>query len=203
MKTEAEGAIGHLSELLSQLPGVGDRTARRLAYHIGRMEGKKALELARAIRDVQSKVKQCSVCCLLAESDPCHICADGKRDRTRICVVETSRDAYAIENSAGYRGLYHVLGGRLAPLEGMEPEHLSIPALHDRVAKGDIKEVILATNPDMEGDTTATMIKDAMAGIQRVRITRLARGIPSGSHLEYANPAILSEALGERREVGE
>ncbi len=201
MAKTSDGAIERLIGLLSRLPGVGERTAERLAYHIGRLGGKEALALADAIRDVQRNVRQCSVCCLLSESDPCHICAAGGRDTARICVVEASRDAHAIEASGSYNGLYHVLGGRLAPLDGVEPEHLNLAQLGKRIKDTDVKEVILATNPDMEGDTTAAMIKDILAGTEGVSITRLARGLPSGSHLEYANPAILSEALDQRREL--
>ncbi len=192
--------LNKLSELLSLLPGVGDRTAQRLSYHIGRMPTRDAVALAEAIKAVTENVRQCSVCCLLSQSDPCHICVSPNRDRSRICVVEDSRDAHAIETSGSYKGLYHVLGGRLAPLDGVEPEHLSVEQLLMRIRKGDVEEVILATNPDMEGDTTASMIKDALEGVGDMKITRLARGIPSGSHLEYANAAIVSEALKGRRE---
>ncbi len=201
MKKEPVGSIEHLVDLLSRLPGVGDRTAQRLAYHIGRLGGGAATELADAIRDVQEHVRQCSTCCLLAESDPCHICSDARRDKSCICVVESSRDAYALESSGGYKGLYHVLGGRLAPLDGIEPEHLSVSELIKRVAKGGVEELIIATNPDMEGDTTAAMIRDAVGESGPVKITRLARGLPSGSHLEYANTAMLSEAIDGRREM--
>ncbi len=194
--------IERLTAHLAELPGVGDRTAQRFAYHIARMSRTDALSLSEAIRDVHEYIKQCSVCCLLSESDPCHICAASNRDRTRICVVEASRDANAIESSGSFKGLYHVLGGRLAPLDGVEPEHLSITQLVKRVKNGSVEEIILATNPDMEGDTTAAMIKDVIEDIENVRVTRLARGLPSGSHLEYANAAVLSQALEERRSIG-
>ncbi len=202
MNTENKqnGPIQRLTGLLARLPGVGDRTAQRLAYHIGRMPGGEAAELAGAVREVGETVRPCSVCCLLSESDPCTVCADPERDSSRICVVEGARDAHAIESSGSYRGLYHVLGGRLAPLDGVEPEHLSVAQLVRRVRGGDVREVILATNPDMEGDTTAAMIRDALEGVGGVKLTRLARGLPSGSHLEYANPAMLAEALEGRRE---
>ncbi len=201
MQKKVAGSIEHLSNLLSQLPGVGERTAQRFAYHICRLEGNKANELAEAICNVQKNVKQCSECCLMAESDPCPICSDTRRDTSRICVVEGSRDAYALESSGSYRGIYHVLGGRLAPLDGIEPKHLNLARLVKRVRKGDVTEIILATNPDMEGDTTASMVRDALEDIKNVSITRLARGLPSGSHLEYANSAMLSEAIEERREL--
>jgi recombination protein RecR len=181
------------------MPGVGERTAERLAYHIVRLDPQQAEEFVRAIQDVKRSVKQCSVCCLLSESDPCHICSDPRRDRGLICVVEDSRDAATIEATGAFRGLYHVLGGRLAPLDGMEPEDLTVDKLLKRVKAGEPKEVVLATNPDMEGDATAMLVREALAGLT-VRLTRLARGIPTGSHLQYANAAILAEALEQRRE---
>ena len=193
-------SVARLTELLARMPGIGSRTAERLAHHILELGKDEALELAQAIRDVKEKVGKCSVCCLLAETDPCHICSDPGRDHSRACVVEDSRDAAAIEQSGGYNGLYHVLCGRVAPLEGVEPQHLSLPQLLARVKQGEIKEVILATNPDMEGDATAMLVQEVLRD-QPVRLTRLARGVPSGSHLQYANPAMLSEALDGRREL--
>jgi len=193
-------SLVRLTEQLTKLPGVGEKTAERLAYHILRLSMDEAMELARAIRDVKQNVRQCSVCALLSETDPCHVCRDTRRDRAVVCVVEDTRDAMSLENSGGYRGLYHVLGGRLAPLEGIEPEHLTVDRLLQRVQEGEIKEVILATNPDMEGDATALFVRDALRDLP-VKVTRLARGVPSGSHLEYANPAILADALEGRREV--
>jgi recombination protein RecR len=179
---------------------VGEKTAERMAYHIVRLSHDEAMGLARAIEEVKNQVKQCSVCSLLSESDPCHVCSDHRRDRTRVCVVEDSRDATAIEESDQYDGLYHVLGGRLAPLDGIEPEDLTVDRLLERVHEGEVEEVILATNPDTEGDATALYVREAI-GDQPVRITRLARGLPSGSHLEYADAAILADALEGRREV--
>jgi len=193
-------SVARLAALLAKLPGIGQKTAERLADHIVRLSTQEALELAQAIREVKESVRQCSVCFLLSEGDPCRICADSGRDRSVICVVEDSRDAAAIETSGCYRGLYHVLGGRLAPLEGMEPEHLTVSRLLERVTELGIKEVILATNPDMEGDATALFVQDALVGLP-VRVTRLARGVPSGSHLEFANAAILSDAMEGRREM--
>ncbi len=187
-------------ELLSHMPGVGEKTAERLAYHVLRLSREDALGLADAIREVKDRVRQCSTCYQFSESDPCPVCADPRRDRSTVCVVEEARDAVAIEQSGGYRGLYHVLCGRLAPLDGLEPEDLTVEELVRRVREDGVGEVILATDPDMEGEATALYVRDALEGLP-VKVTRLARGIPSGSQLEYANSAILSDALEGRREI--
>jgi len=193
-------SIARLTGMLTKLPGVGAKTAERLAHHIVRLSRQEAMELAEAIREVKDNVRRCSVCFLLSDSDPCPICSDPTRDHSIICVVEDARDAAAIEASGGFRGLYHVLGGRLAPLEGIEPEDLTAGALLGRIKAGEVREVILATNPDMEGDATALFVRDALKALP-VRVTCLARGVPSGSHLEYANAAILADALEGRREL--
>ena len=193
-------SVARLTTRLAGMPGVGEKTAERLAYHILDMNREDALGLAEAIRDVKDNVKKCSVCCLLSESDPCHVCSDPGRDRAKVCVVEDPRDAAAIEHSGGYDGLYHVLCGRLAPLDDMEPEDLTVPQLLKRVRGGEIREVILATNADMEGDATALFVQESLRD-EPVEVTRLARGIPGGSHLHYATAAMLSEALAGRREV--
>lgn len=193
-------SIGRLMELLAKMPGVGEKTAERFAYHILRMPEDEARALAGAIRDVKEKVRQCSTCHMFAESDPCEVCTDARRDRGKICVVEEARDAIAIEQSGGYRGLYHVLGGRLAPLDGIGPEDLTLPSLIRRIRDGEVEEVILATDPDMEGEATALYVREALKGVP-VRLTRLARGLPSGSQLEYADSAILADALDGRREM--
>jgi recombination protein RecR len=185
---------------LTRMPGIGEKTAERLVYHILRIDRSDAEALAGAIRDVKERVRQCSSCYQFAESDPCPVCADPRRDRSTICVVEESRDVVSFEQSGGYRGLYHVLCGRLAPLEGMEPEDLTVPGLIERVKDQEVEEVILATNPDMEGEATALYVKEALEGLP-VRVTRIARGLPSGSHLEYANADILADALEGRREI--
>lgn len=193
-------SVERLMELLSRMPGVGQKTAERLAYHILRLSDSEALELAAAIREVKEKVKQCSRCYQFAESDPCPVCAAPGRDRSKICVVENATDVVTIEQSGGYEGLYHVLGGRLAPLDGVEPEDLTVDRLVERANRDEVKEVIVATNPDTEGEATALYLREALEGVA-VRVTRLARGIPSGSHLEYANSAVLSDALQGRREM--
>jgi len=193
-------SVARLVELLCGMPGVGERTAERLAYHILRLSDEEAQALSEAIRDVKAKVRQCSTCYQFAESDPCPVCADPRRDRSTICVVEEAQDAVSIEQSGGYRGLYHVLCGRLAPLEGYEPEDLTVEDLVRRVAEDEVREVILATDPDMEGEATALFVREALAGLA-VKVTRLARGLPSGSQLDYANAAILADALEGRREM--
>ena len=193
-------SIGRLMELLSHMPGVGEKTAERLAYHILRLSPQEGLALADAIRDVKEKVKQCSTCFQFAETDPCAMCSDARRDRATICVVEEPKDVAAIEQVGSYRGLYHVLCGRLAPLEGMEPDDLTVGKLIERARAGQVMEVILATNADMEGEATALYVREALQGLP-VKVTRLARGIPSGSHLEYANSAVLADALEGRQEM--
>jgi len=195
-------SIRRLMEHLSKMPGVGERTSERLAYHIVRLSKEDAMALARAIRDVKETVRQCSVCYQLSESDPCHICSDSRRDRSVICVVEDVRDAITIEQSGLYRGLYHVLCGRLAPLDGIRPQDLTVGKLVERARRPEVKEVILATNPDMEGEATALYVRESLEGVP-VKITRLARGIPSGSQLEYADPAILADALEGRTVIYE
>ncbi|MFO8008862.1 MAG: recombination mediator RecR [Candidatus Brocadiia bacterium] len=189
-----------LMEQLGRMPGVGERTAERLAYHVLRLSREEALALAEAIREVKERVKQCSRCFHFSETDPCAICSDPERDQASVCVVEQAKDVVAMEQS-GYRGVYHVLCGRLAPLDGMEPEDLTVDRLVERVSAGGVEEVILACNADMEGEATAMYVREALAGLP-VRVTRLARGIPSGSQLEYANAAVLADALEGRREMG-
>ena len=195
----SESMVNLIKEL-GRLPGVGEKSAERLAYHILRSSPEDALKLAQAIRDVKEKVKQCSVCCNMAETDPCHICGDPSRDHSVICVVEEPKDLLAIERAGSHRGVYHVLGGRIAPLEGMDPEKLTIRVLQERAKSPDVKEIVLALNPNMEGDLTAHYVADLLKK-QGARVTQIARGIPSGSQLEYANQAILSDALKGRREI--
>jgi recombination protein RecR len=193
-------SVARLIELLARMPGIGQRTAQRLAYHVLRLSDEDARELAQAIRDVKERTHQCSVCRCFAETDPCGICRDERRDRSTICVVEDARDVASIEEAGSYRGLYHVLCGRLAPLEGYGPEDLTLPDLVERARAEEVREVILATNPDMEGEATALFVRKALAGLP-VRVTRLARGLPSGSHLEYANAAVVVDAIEGRREM--
>lgn len=193
-------SMARLMEALSQLPGIGAKSAERIAYHIMRASKDEAMALAYAIRDVKKNVRQCSVCFHMSETDPCEICADPNRDRGVICVVEQPKDVIVLEQTGRYRGLYHVLTGRIAPLDGTGPEDLTTPQLCERVRSGGVREVILATNPDLEGDGTAVFVREALKGTD-VKITRIARGIPTGSMIEYASTTILTDALEGRQEM--
>ena len=188
-----------LIDEFAKLPGIGKKSAERLAYHILRVHETEALALAEAIRNVKQNVRYCRRCFNLAEEEECWICRDARRDRQTVCVVEQPRDLMALEDSGQYQGVYHVLLGRIAPLEGIGPEQLTIDALVDRVRREGVKEVIMATNPTLEGDGTALHISNLLAEVP-VRITRLARGITTGSALEFANKAILADALTGRQE---
>lgn len=190
--------LGRLLSELEKLPGVGPKSAQRLADHILRSPREEVLALARAIREVKERLRPCSRCFNISETDPCHICSDPRRDHSVICVVEEPRDVLPIERSGAYRGLYHVLGGRLAPLEGVGPEQLTIKALVARIKEGGVKEVVVATNPTVEGDTTALHLAEVLKPLG-VQVTRLARGMPAGGSLEYASPAVLGDALRDRR----
>jgi recombination protein RecR len=183
---------------LSKLPGIGEKTAERLAFHLLAQPQSEVLLLVNALRDLKEKVKSCGKCYNISERDPCAICADASRDQTVVCVVEQSRDVWAIERSGIYRGSYHVLHGRLSPLDGVGPENLTIPSLVQRAKNEGVKEVILATNPTMEGDATAFYIQKALGA--SVQVTRLARGLPSGGTLEFSDRAMVSDALQGRRE---
>jgi len=182
----------------AKLPGIGKKSAERLTYHILRVSRAEALALADAIRGVKDNVRYCRLCYNLSEEEECSICRDPKRDRTTLCVVEQPRDLMVLEQSGAYRGLYHVLLGRIAPLEGIGPEQLTIDTLVQRVRGGEIQEVIMATNPTVEGDGTALHISNLLAELP-VQITRLARGITTGSVLEFANKEILTDALTGRQ----
>jgi recombination protein RecR len=190
-------SVTRLIEELARLPGIGKKSAERLMYHLLRVPKAEALRLADAIRDVKENVRYCPTCYNLAEGDRCAICLDPRRDTTMLCVVEQPRDLMAIEQT-GYRGLYHVLLGRIAPLEGIGAEQLTIDALVERVRQGGFKEVIMGTNPTLEGDATALAISQRLAGLP-IEITRLARGITTGSVLEFANKEILHDALAGRQ----
>jgi recombination protein RecR len=197
--SELTKSVTELIDEFAKLPGIGKKSAERLAYHILRVHRSEALALAEAIRNVKEKVRYCQRCYNLAEEETCTICRDPKRDQDTLCVVEQPRDLMALEQSGTYRGLYHVLLGRIAPLEGISADQLTIEALLERVASGSMKEVIMATNPTVEGDGTALYISNLLDRLP-VRITRLARGITSGSVLEFANKEVLSDALMGRRE---
>lgn len=192
-------AVDNLVAQLTRLPGVGTRTAQRLAFHLLRAPREEALALAQAIADVKHKVGFCRQCGNLSEEEVCSICRDERRDRSLICVVEQPADLLSIERTAEYRGLYHVLGGALSPLDGVEPSDLRIDELLRRVEEGGVLEVIIATNPTMTGEATAAYLADRLRG--RVRVTRLASGLPVGSDLEYADEVTLSRAIAGRREM--
>ncbi len=190
-----------LLEELRRLPGIGAKTAERLAYHLLRRPKEEVLALADAIRSVRERTMPCSVCGHLDEADPCAICADPAREGSVLCIVEESKDLYSIERLGEYRGRYHVLGGRVAPLDGRTAEDLNLLALRRRVESGVVKEVILATNADVEGDATALAVKRALGGSGSIRLTRLARGLPMGSSIEFAGAGVLKEALALRQEM--
>ena len=192
-------SVENLVAQLTRLPGVGQRTAQRLAFHLLQVGKPEALALAEAIADVKERVRFCDECGNLTEDAMCAICLDERRDRTLICVVEQPVDLVSLERTAEYRGLYHVLGGALSPLDGVEPEHLRIDELLARVERNGVVEVVLATNPNMTGEATAAYIADRLRG--RVRVTRLASGLPVGGDLEYADEVTLGRALAGRREM--
>ncbi|MCA9177698.1 MAG: recombination protein RecR [Planctomycetales bacterium] len=193
-------SVAHVIDQFAKLPGIGRKSAERLAYHILRVNKAEALELADAIRNVRENVHYCQACFALAEQELCEICRDPRRDATVLCVVEQPRDVLQLEQTGAYRGLYHVLLGRIAPLEGVGPDDLTINALVDRIAKGEFREVIMATNPTVEGDGTSLYISNLL-GEFPVEITRLARGITSGSVLEFTNKEILTDALSGRQKL--
>jgi recombination protein RecR len=192
-------AVDNLVAQLTRLPGVGTRTAHRLAFHLLRAPREEALELASAIAEVKDRVRFCRECGNLTEMEVCAICADARRDRSVICVVEQPADLLSIERTAEYRGLYHVLGGALSPLDGIDPSDLRIDELLQRVERNGIDEVVLATNPTMTGEATAAYLADRLRA--RARVTRLASGLPVGSDLEYADEVTLGRALSGRREM--
>jgi recombination protein RecR len=182
---------------LSRLPGIGPRSAERIAFHLLRASHEDALRLAEAVRDVKEKLRHCSRCFNLTESDPCTICSDPQRDAGLIVVVEQPKDLMLLESTGLIRGVYHVLMGHIAPLEGIEPADLTIEALVERVRSGGVREVLLATNPTMEGDGTALYIQSALKPLA-VPISRLARGLAVGSQVEYASRAMLEAAITGR-----
>ncbi len=198
--TLQSASLSRLIAELARLPGIGDKSAERLALHILRVPKDEALSLARAIDDVRANVKACGRCFNVSEQDPCTICADAARDRATICVVEQPSDLWAIEKSGAYRGLYHVLTGRIAPTDGVGPEHLTVSRLLDRVAKENVREVILATNPTLEGDGTALHVQQKLES-RGVTVTRIARGLPSGGTLQHASRTVVADAIGGRRSL--
>lgn len=194
------GIIARLIEELGKLPGIGPKSAERLAHYILTADKKQVLSLAECLRAVKESIKQCKICCNPTENELCLICSDPRRDSTVVCIVEQPRDLSSIERSGMFRGLYHVLHGKLAPLDNMGPDNLTIDQLMLRVEKGNIQEIIMATNPTMEGDGTSLYLS-SLLGSSGIKVTRLARGIPAGSGLEFANSQILADALLGRREL--
>jgi len=190
-------SLSRLKEQFRKLPGIGPRNAERLAFHVLREPREFAAALASAILDVKDKVRHCSICFNLTEDDPCRICGDTVRDHAEVWVVEQPKDLMALESTGLVRGVYHVLMGHLAPLEGIEPEHLTLDALVQRIGAGGIREVVLALNPTLEGDGTALYIQTLLAD-KNVLITRPARGLAVGSQLEYASVGMLESAIRDR-----
>ena len=192
-------SVENLIVQLARLPGIGRRTAQRLAFHILKASPEDALALADAIREVKERIGFCEECFNLAEGPLCPICEDARRDRTVICVVEDPSDVVAMERTAEFRGVYHVLGGALSPIDGVDPDDLKLSELLDRVERNGAVEVVLATNPTMTGEATAVYIADRLRG--RCRVTRLASGLPVGGDLEYADEVTLGRAFAGRREL--
>ena len=192
-------SVDNLVAQLTRLPGIGSRTAQRLAFHLLQVSSNEANALGDAIREVKERVRFCNECGNLTEEDVCAICLDARRDRTTICVVEQPVDVVSLERTHEYRGLYHVLGGALSPIDGVEPGDLRIDELIRRVDANGVREVVLATNPTMTGEATAAYLADRLRN--RVRVTRLASGLPVGGDLEYADEVTLGRALSGRREI--
>ena len=195
----AAAPIVRLIEELNKLPGVGPKTAQRLAYHLIRTPAEEVSSLAQAIAAIKEQVVFCSQCQNITDVDPCAICANARRDAGQICVVEQPLDVLALEKTHIFKGRYHVLHGAISPINGVGPGDLKVQELVDRIAQGGVDEIILATNPSLEGEATATYVQRQIGGAQ-VRITRLARGLPSGIDLEYADEVTLSRALAGRQE---
>ena len=187
-------SLDNLIDQFAKLPCVGPKTAERLAFHILKSESPEALALAEAISDVKKNIRQCKTCFNLAESESCPICSDSRRETSIICVVEQPKDVISLEKTGLCKWVYHVLNGHIAPLEGIEPADLTIDALMKRIRLGTVKEVVMATNPNLEGDGTALYIQSRLSSMH-VKVTRLARGLPTGSTIEFASGNILADAI--------
>ncbi len=196
---KSAGSVERLANRLARLPGIGRKSAARLAFHILKLTKEEAFELADTIREVKEKVGFCCVCNNISETDPCQICSDPKRQRSIICVVEETADAAAIDKAEGFRGLFHILGGRLSPLDGIGPDDLKIAELLNRLHSGEVEELIIATNPNVEGEATAIYLSRLIKPMG-VKVTRIARGLPVGSDLEFADSITLARALEGRQE---
>ncbi|RGS51104.1 recombination protein RecR [Olsenella sp. AF16-14LB] len=193
-------ALQRLLDELGRLPGIGPKSAQRIAYYLLEADAEEARRLATAILEVKQQVHFCPICFSYATRDTCDVCSDASRDRTTICVVSEPRDVSAIERTGSYHGLYHVLGGVISPMDKIGPEQLRVKELLSRLASGEVQEVILATNPDVEGETTATYLSHIIRPLG-VRVSRLASGLPVGGDLEYADEVTLGRAIEARREV--
>jgi len=193
-------SLTQLIEAFGQLPGIGPKTAERLAFHVLKTPKNEAMALAHAIQQVKDNITRCDICCNLSEGPACRVCADPKRDPGLICIVEQPKDIVSLEKTGVCQWVYHVLGGHIAPLEGIEPSDLTLDKLMQRIRSGTVKEIIMATNPNMEGDGTALYISSLLRGTD-IRITRLARGLPSGSTIEYASGKILTDAIMGRQNL--
>jgi recombination protein RecR len=196
----APAPVAKLIDAFHKLPGIGPKSAQRLTYHMLRIPPEEALALAQAIIELKEKTVLCSVCQNVTESDPCNVCRDDGRDRSLICVVEEPLDILAVERTRGFHGLYHVLHGVISPMDGVGPEDLKVNELLARLRGGTVTEVIMATNPNLEGEATSMYISRLLTPMG-IRVTRLARGLPMGSDLEYADEVTLSRALENRQEV--
>jgi recombination protein RecR len=196
----APAPVAKLIEAFHKLPGIGPKSAQRLTYHMLRIPPEEALALAQAIIELKEKTVLCSVCQNVTESDPCNVCRDDSRDRSLICVVEEPLDILAVERTGGFHGLYHVLHGVISPMDGVGPEDLKVNELLARLRGGSVTEVIMATNPNLEGEATSMYISRLLTPMD-IRVTRLARGLPMGSDLEYADEVTLSRALENRQDV--
>jgi recombination protein RecR len=195
---KSAASVERLANRLARLPGIGRKSAARIAFHILKLSKDEAFELADTIREVKEKVGFCSVCFNISETDPCQICADPRRSKETICVVEETADAAAIDKVEGFNGQFHILGGRLSPLDGIGPDDLRIRELLGRI-NDDVREIVIATNPNVEGEATAIYLAKLLRPMG-LRVTRIARGLPVGSDLEYADSATLSRALDGRQD---
>ena len=193
-------AVNELIDELKKLPGIGQKTAERLSFFLMRSQANQATKLANAIQNIKEKIILCSLCHGITEADPCGICSDTSRDQKQICVVEEPHDVYVMENMGYFKGIYHVLMGVISPLDGIGPDDLNIDALKEKVARKGIREVILATNPDMEGESTAVFVSKVLKPLG-IRVTRIARGLPVGSDIEYADSVTLLKSLEGRMEM--
>ncbi len=199
MKSYPKSMLNLMREL-GRMPGIGQKSAERLAHYVLQLPHDEAMQLATAIQNVKQNVNYCSICCNIGETDPCHICGDHRRDHKKVCVVEQPKDLFTIEKAGFYEGVYHVLFGHIDPLENVDPEDINIDKLVDRARNNGIQEVIIATNPNLEGDVTAMYILERLEPLG-VKVTQLARGMPSGSYLEYANSAVIADAIHGRKSI--